>query len=117
MRQVDHLIAGGTGSAGGGRVHQVWNPSTGEVQAEVALGDAALLERAVAAARAVQPGWAMTNPQKRARVMFAFKQLVEKAGTACVYDRPPRCRPCALPPHVDYGRVRGKRVTSRPLSR
>ena len=77
MRTIDHFIAGGTGSAGGARTHQVWNPSTGEVQAEVALGDAALLERAVAAAKAVQPSWAATNPQKRARVMFAFKELVE----------------------------------------
>ena len=53
------------------------NPSTGEVQARVALGDAALLDRAVQAAQAVQPAWAMTNPQKRARVMFAYKQLIE----------------------------------------
>ena len=78
MRQIDHFIAGGSGSAPGGRTHQVWNPSTGEVQAEVTLGDAALLERAVATAKAVQPGWAATNPQKRARVMFAFKELVEQ---------------------------------------
>ena len=49
MRQVDHIIAGGAaGSAT--RTHQIWNPSTGEVQAEVPLGDAALLDRAVAAA-------------------------------------------------------------------
>ncbi|RYY31783.1 MAG: aldehyde dehydrogenase family protein, partial [Sphingomonadales bacterium] len=78
MRTIDHFIAGGTGSSKGGRTHQVWNPSTGEVQAEVALGDAALLERAVAAAKKVQPEWAATNPQKRARIMFAFKELVEK---------------------------------------
>ena len=32
---------------------------------------------AVAAAKTVQPGWAATNPQKRARIMFAFKDLVE----------------------------------------
>jgi uncharacterized damage-inducible protein DinB len=31
-------------STGTGRSHQIWNPSTGEVQAEVTLGDAALLE-------------------------------------------------------------------------
>ena len=55
----------------------MWNPSTGEVQAEVALGDAALLDKAVATAKAVQPGWAATNPQKRARVMFKFKELIE----------------------------------------
>ena len=78
MRQVDHFLAESAGGGGGsGRTHQVWNPSTGEVQAEVALGDAALLDRAVAAARAVQPEWAATNPQKRARVMFRFKELIE----------------------------------------
>ena len=76
MRQIDHFIVGGAGPSSG-RKHQVWNPSTGEVQAEVVLGDAALLQRAVDAAKAVQPAWAATNPQKRARVMFEFKRLVE----------------------------------------
>jgi malonate-semialdehyde dehydrogenase (acetylating) / methylmalonate-semialdehyde dehydrogenase len=78
MRTIDHFIAGGTGSTTAARRHQVWNPSTGEVQAEVSLGDAALLERAVAAAKKIQPEWAATNPQRRARVMSAFKELVEK---------------------------------------
>ncbi|PZT91415.1 MAG: methylmalonate-semialdehyde dehydrogenase (CoA acylating) [Citromicrobium sp.] len=80
MRQVDHFISGGAaGSATdtSGRTHKIWNPSTGEVQAEVSLGDAALLQKAVEAARKVQPEWAATNPQRRARVMFKFKELVE----------------------------------------
>ena len=76
MRQVDHFIAGNSPAAA--RKHKIWNPSTGEVQAEVALGDASLLDQAVAAARKVQPEWAATNPQKRARVMFEFKRLVEE---------------------------------------
>ena len=76
MRQVDHFISGGAGGSAA-RKHQIWNPSTGEVQAEVALGDAALLQRAVDAAKKVQPEWAATNPQRRARVMFEFKRLVE----------------------------------------
>ena len=75
MRQIDHFIVGDTPPAT--RKHAIWNPSTGEVQAEVALGDAALLARAVETAKRVQPGWAATNPQRRARVMFAFKELVE----------------------------------------
>ncbi len=37
----------------------------------------ALLDRAVAAAKKAQPAWAATNPQRRARVMFEFKRLVE----------------------------------------
>ncbi len=76
MRHVDHFIAGGSGGASG-RSHSIWNPSTGTIQAQVALGDASLLQRAVEAAMKVQPEWAATNPQKRARVMFDFKRLVE----------------------------------------
>ncbi|MBB3953823.1 CoA-acylating methylmalonate-semialdehyde dehydrogenase [Novosphingobium sediminicola] len=76
MRFIDHLIVGGSGAAPA-RKAPVFNPSTGAVQAEVALGDAALLDRAVAAAQAAQPAWAATNPQRRARVMFEFKRLVE----------------------------------------
>jgi malonate-semialdehyde dehydrogenase (acetylating)/methylmalonate-semialdehyde dehydrogenase len=47
------------------------------VQAHVALGDATVLQQAVDAALKAQPGWAATNPQRRARVMFNFKALVE----------------------------------------
>lgn len=75
MRQIDHFIVGD--SPAPTRKHQIWNPSTGEVQAEVVLGDAALLAHAVETAKKVQPGWAATNPQRRARVMFAYKQLIE----------------------------------------
>ncbi|MET0251310.1 MAG: CoA-acylating methylmalonate-semialdehyde dehydrogenase [Novosphingobium sp.] len=77
MRQIDHLIAGGAGEPGQ-RTHDVFNPSTGAVQARVALGDAAVLDRAVARAQAAQPGWAKVNPQRRARVMFNFKELIEQ---------------------------------------
>ncbi|MFV0644648.1 MAG: CoA-acylating methylmalonate-semialdehyde dehydrogenase [Sphingomonadaceae bacterium] len=76
MRQVNHFITGKS-VAEGTRKADIFNPSTGEVQAQVVLGDAALLDRAVADIKKVQPEWAATNPQKRARVMFAFKELIE----------------------------------------
>ncbi|WP_305097148.1 CoA-acylating methylmalonate-semialdehyde dehydrogenase [Croceibacterium aestuarii] len=76
MRQIDHFIANGTGSAPA-RTHKVFDPNSGAVQAEVALGDAALLDKAVATAKQVQPAWAATNPQRRARVMFKYKELIE----------------------------------------
>ena len=44
MRQIDHYLATGVAAGEAARTHKVWNPSTGEVQAEVALGDAALLD-------------------------------------------------------------------------
>jgi malonate-semialdehyde dehydrogenase (acetylating)/methylmalonate-semialdehyde dehydrogenase len=56
----------------------VFDPNNGGVQARVALGDAAVLERAVQAALAAQPAWAATNPQRRARVMFDCKRLIEE---------------------------------------
>ncbi len=76
MRVIDHVIAGNE-TATEGATGAVFDPNRGEVQAHVRLGTAADLDRAVAAAQAAQPGWAATNPQKRARVLFAFKQLVE----------------------------------------
>jgi malonate-semialdehyde dehydrogenase (acetylating)/methylmalonate-semialdehyde dehydrogenase len=76
MRTIDHLIAGAAGDAAT-RFGDVFDPNTGEVQARVPLGSAADLDRAIAAAQAAQPGWAATNPQRRARVMFRFKELVE----------------------------------------
>ncbi|MDF7777288.1 CoA-acylating methylmalonate-semialdehyde dehydrogenase [Sphingomonas sp. AOB5] len=77
MRIIDHFIAGSAGAAGG-REGEVFDPNTGQVQAKVKLGTPAVLEAAVAAAQAAQPAWAATNPQRRARVMFNFKALVEK---------------------------------------
>ncbi|WP_338504824.1 CoA-acylating methylmalonate-semialdehyde dehydrogenase [Sphingomonas kaistensis] len=77
MRQIDHFIGGGS-LASGERSGDVFNPSAGEVQANVRLGTAADLQKAVDAANAALPGWAATNPQRRARVMFNFKALVEK---------------------------------------
>ena len=77
LRQIDHFLAE-PAPAPATRFGDIFDPNSGGVQARVPLGDAAVLEAAVAAARHAQPGWAATNPQRRARVMFQFKALVEK---------------------------------------
>ncbi len=77
MRQIDHFIAGGASFAPA-RESDVFDPNKGVVQAKVALGDKAVLDAAVEAAKKAQPAWANTNPQRRARVMFEFKRLVEQ---------------------------------------
>lgn len=77
MRLIDHFIAGGTGGLAIHRKGDVFDPNKGCVQAQVVLGDKETLERAVQAALKAQPAWAATNPQRRARVMFRFKELVE----------------------------------------
>ncbi|BAV66190.1 CoA-acylating methylmalonate-semialdehyde dehydrogenase [Sphingobium cloacae] len=77
MREISHQLAFAHDAASA-RHGEVFDPNNGVVQARVALGDAALLDRVVEAARKAQPGWAATNPQRRARVMFRFKELVER---------------------------------------
>ncbi|PZU59972.1 MAG: methylmalonate-semialdehyde dehydrogenase (CoA acylating) [Sphingobium sp.] len=77
MREIPHKLAFAYND-GTARYRDVFDPNNGGVQARVTLGDAALLDRAVAAARKAQPEWAAVNPQRRARVMFNFKALVEK---------------------------------------
>lgn len=78
MRLIQHFIDGVSLNDAPQRLGDVFDPALGKVQAQVALGDAAHLERAVANARAAQPGWAALNPQRRARVMFRFKELIEQ---------------------------------------
>ncbi|HEY1929052.1 MAG TPA: aldehyde dehydrogenase family protein, partial [Caulobacteraceae bacterium] len=77
MRQIEHFIDGRSSHWVGQRSGDVFNPNTGEVQARVAFGEAEVLDAAVKAAAKAQEGWAATNPQRRARVMFEFKRLVE----------------------------------------
>ena len=76
MRTITHFIDGAAVSQPG-RMSDVFAPTIGQVQAQVELGDIAMLNRAVASAKAAQPEWAAMNPQRRARVMFAFKALIE----------------------------------------
>src|SRR3546814_14039034 len=62
---------------GQARYQEIYDPSTGKVQARVARGRASDLEAVVASARAAQPAWAALNPQRRARVLFNFKAVIE----------------------------------------
>ena len=57
MRMIDHFIEGGTAGLMATRMGAVMDPNNGGQQAEVVLGSADALERAVAAAQAAQPGW------------------------------------------------------------
>jgi malonate-semialdehyde dehydrogenase (acetylating)/methylmalonate-semialdehyde dehydrogenase len=77
MRSIPNFINGKAAPCAG-RVGPVYDPNIGQIQAEVGFADTALVDRAVASARKAQPEWAALNPQRRARVMFNFKALIEK---------------------------------------
>lgn len=78
MRTITHFIGGADAPLAGARTGDVYNPSTGQIQARVELATPAHLDKAVADAKAAQPAWAAQNPQRRARVMFKFKELIEQ---------------------------------------
>jgi malonate-semialdehyde dehydrogenase (acetylating)/methylmalonate-semialdehyde dehydrogenase len=78
MRDIGHFIGGKTVKGTSGRQGDVFDPNTGEVQAKVALASKNEVEQAIANAEAAQPAWAATNPQRRARVMFRFLELINK---------------------------------------
>ena len=77
MRDIHHFVNGQTLIGKSGRFGDVFNPNTGEVQARVQFATDAEMDLAVQSAAAAQIGWAATNPQRRARVMFEFKRLLE----------------------------------------
>ena len=77
MREVSHIIDGRAEAGASDRFGEVFNPNTGQVQARVPFASSAEVDAAVRAALRAQGGWAATNPQRRARVMFEFKRLIE----------------------------------------
>jgi len=75
---LQHFINGKSVAGRGDRSAPVYNPATGEVRAQVALASAEDTRAAIQAAASAQPGWAATTPLRRARVLFRFRDLIEK---------------------------------------
>jgi malonate-semialdehyde dehydrogenase (acetylating) / methylmalonate-semialdehyde dehydrogenase len=75
MRMIPHFP---TSAIKAYRYADVFDPSLGSVQARVPLGCADTVDAAVQVAAKAQPGWAAMNPQRRARILFRFKELVER---------------------------------------
>jgi len=75
---IAHWIQGRPFHGKGGRLAPVYNPALGAVASEVLLAEASDVDAAVQAAQAAYPAWAETSPLRRSRVMFKFKELIEK---------------------------------------
>jgi malonate-semialdehyde dehydrogenase (acetylating)/methylmalonate-semialdehyde dehydrogenase len=78
LADITHWIAGRRVDGAAGRTGEVFNPATGEVTGLVRLADAAIVDAAVNAARTAWPAWAETSVLNRARVMFRFKELLDR---------------------------------------
>ena len=76
MRQVGHFIGGKHVAGTSGRTADIYQPMDGSVIGKVALASAAELDAAVRNAAEAQPKWAAVNPQRRARVLMKFLDLI-----------------------------------------
>ena len=78
MNIIEHFVNGKKFPGDSKRISKVFNPATGEQTAEVKLASSHDLDSAVKAAKAAFISWSKKTPLQRARVMFKFKELIEK---------------------------------------
>ncbi|MFI0450139.1 CoA-acylating methylmalonate-semialdehyde dehydrogenase [Actinomadura sp. 6N118] len=76
MRTIEHWINGER--VGGDRLAPVYDPATGERQAQVVLADGTGVDLAVAAAAKAFGDWSQSSLTQRARIMFKFRELLER---------------------------------------
>ena len=78
MREIGHFIGGQLVAGTSGQFGDIYNPASGEITARVSLANAAEVDKVAAIAAAAWPAWANTPPLRRARVMFALRELLDR---------------------------------------
>jgi malonate-semialdehyde dehydrogenase (acetylating)/methylmalonate-semialdehyde dehydrogenase len=78
LDDITHWIDGQRVGGSATRTAEVFNPATGEVTGLVRMADAAVVDAAVQSGRRGFQAWADTPALRRARVMFRFKELLER---------------------------------------
>jgi len=78
MNIIEHFVNGQKFSGNSNRTSKIFNPATGEQSAEVKLASTKDIDSAVNAAKIALASWSKKPPLQRARVMFKFKEIIEK---------------------------------------
>jgi len=76
VRTITHWVGGKPSSGTSSRTSAVWNPATGEQQAEVVLANAADVDEAVTTAAVAFEAWSQSSLSQRTGILFAFRELV-----------------------------------------
>ncbi|HEY1853545.1 MAG TPA: CoA-acylating methylmalonate-semialdehyde dehydrogenase [Solirubrobacterales bacterium] len=76
LTTIEHYIGGERTAGESSRRSPVWEPASGKQQAEVLLAEPADVDRAVQAAKIAFESWSEVSLARRARIMFAFRQLI-----------------------------------------
>jgi len=78
VRTIQHWIDGAETAGSGSRRGPVFNPATGEQQAEVVLAEQSDVDRAVATAAAAFESWSQSSLSRRTGILFRFRELVNQ---------------------------------------
>ena len=78
MELIGHFVGGNIISGKSDKKGKVFNPATGEQEKEVRLASKSDLDEAVSVAKNAFDEWCLKPPLHRARVIFKFKELIEK---------------------------------------
>ena len=82
MKEFTHFIGGEHIKGASGRFVDGFEPMTGSVISRIPLASATEVRAAVESAATAQPAWAATNPQRRARVLMKFLELISRETEA-----------------------------------
>jgi malonate-semialdehyde dehydrogenase (acetylating)/methylmalonate-semialdehyde dehydrogenase len=78
IKRITHLVGGGSWTGVAERTSKVYNPATGQVTGELDLASAATVDEVVKVAHETSKAWAQTSLTKRAQVLFAYRELVNR---------------------------------------
>ena len=78
MKIIEHWINNKPFGGATDRTGKVYNPATGRIAAEVSFATAGDVDCAVDAAREAFPGWRDTSLSRRQKILFAFRELVDR---------------------------------------
>lgn len=77
-KRITHLVGGSSWTGVAERTSKVYNPATGQVTGELDLASAATVDEVVKVAHEASKTWAQTSLTKRAQVLFAYRELVNR---------------------------------------
>jgi len=78
MKLIEHYVGGKIISGSSDKKGKVFNPATGEQESEVRLASKSDLDQTVEIAKKAFETWSLKPALQRARIMFKFKELIEK---------------------------------------
>jgi malonate-semialdehyde dehydrogenase (acetylating) / methylmalonate-semialdehyde dehydrogenase len=78
VRTIEHWIGGKATSASSTRTSAVFNPATGQQQAQVVLATKADVDEAVATAAVAFEEWSQASLSRRSKILFSFRELVNR---------------------------------------